>query len=56
MSALLFAFAQMAVSRFEPAERGSSFFVADDLAFRSPAAGATRRLPGDAIQFRGEVQ
>lgn len=30
-----------AVSRFEPAERGSSFFVADDLAFRSPAVGAT---------------
>src|SRR5688500_15183744 len=29
-----------AVSRFEPAERGSSFFVVDDLAFRS-GAGAT---------------
>lgn len=41
MSALLLALAQMAVSRFEPAERGSSFFVADDLAFRSPAIGAT---------------
>lgn len=43
MSALPFAFtfAQIAVGRFEPAERGSSFFVADDLAFGSAAAGAT---------------
>lgn len=41
MSALLVLLAQTALSRFEPAERGSSFFVADDLELRSRAAGAT---------------
>ena len=42
MNALLaVALAQIAMNRFEPAERGSSFFVVDDLALRSPAVGAT---------------